>query len=143
MRLNHQTFLNRQLQIKNFKRYRKNSIKSSEHCTTRTSANRRGKIKIYLLKHAIWNHFKISKQEYNSRNDSEMIQILTRFYADLEAVYFGNGKKISCCKHCVWVDDGYAQDCLRCRVNVVWCDCSSDDELFSDIDLSSFSCISH
>ena len=50
VRINHQTVLNRQLQIKNFKRYRKTSIKSSEHHTTRTSANRRGKIKIYLLK---------------------------------------------------------------------------------------------
>ena len=50
VRINHQTVLNRQLQIKNFKRYRKTGIKSSEHRTTRISANRRGKIKIYLLK---------------------------------------------------------------------------------------------
>ena len=28
------------------------------------------------------------------------MQTLTRFYTDLEPVYFRNGKKISCCKHC-------------------------------------------
>ena len=101
------------------------------------------KLKFICSKHAVWDHFKISKQEYNSRTDSEKMQMLTRFYTELEPVYFGNGKKISCCKHCVWADDVYAQDCLRCKVNVVWCDYSSDDELFSDIDLSSFSRISH
>ena len=71
------------------------------------------KLKFICSKHAIWDHFKIFKQEYNSCTDSKKMQMLTRFCIDLEPVYFGNGKKISCCKHCV------CQSCLKCKVNVV------------------------
>ena len=85
------------------------------------------KLKFICSKHAIWDHFKIFKKEYNSCTDSEKMQMLTRFYTDLEPVYFGNCKKISCSKHCVWIEGYKSQSYLKCKVNVVWCDCSSDD----------------
>ena len=75
---------------------------------------------------------KISKQDYASRSNSEKMLVLKRFNTDLVPVYFGDGKKFVCCKNCVWLDNGNAQGCLRCKVNVVYCACSSDDELFSD-----------
>ena len=99
------------------------------------------KLKFICAKHAIWDHFKISKQDYASRSDSEKIQMLKRFYSDLVAVYFGNGKKFFYCNNCVWLGNGKAQDCVRCKVNVVYCDCSSDDELFLDKNWACMVCL--
>ena len=86
------------------------------------------KLKFICTKHNIWDHFKISKAEYASFSDDEKMQMLKRFYTDLEPVYYYQGKNIFCCLDCVFVDDGKRQYCLNCSVNVLHCDCSSDDE---------------
>ena len=88
------------------------------------------KPKFICTKHNIWDHFKMSKAEYASFSDDEKMQMLKRFYNDLVPVHYGQGKNFSCCKDCVFVDDGSKQDCLRCKINVLHCNCSSDDEKF-------------
>ena len=80
------------------------------------------------IKHNIWDHFKISKVEFASHSNDEQMQMLKRFYTDLEPVCYGQGKNIFCCKDCVFVDDGKRQDCLKFKVNVLNCDCSEDEE---------------
>ena len=90
------------------------------------------KPKFICTKHNIWDHFKMSKAEYTSFSDDEKMQMLKRFYTDLVPVIliYGQGKNFSCCKDCVFVDDVSRQDCLGCKVNVLHCNCSSDDEKF-------------
>ena len=86
------------------------------------------KLKFICTKHDIWGHFKISKAEYASFSNDEKMQMLKRFYTNLEPVYHCQGKNIFCCLDCVFLDDGKCQYCLNCSVNVLHCDCSSDDE---------------
>ena len=56
------------------------------------------------------------------------MQMLKRFYTDLVPVYISKGKNFFCCKDCVFFDDGLRQDCLRYKVNVLYCSCSSGNE---------------
>ena len=86
------------------------------------------KLKFICSKCSVWDHFKVSKENCSRLSEDEQMQVLTRFYNELEPVYYGNGKNFFCCKDCVWSDDGRIQNCLRCKVNVIYCDCLSDDE---------------
>ena len=56
-------------------------------------------------------------------------------------VYFGNGKNFCCCNNCVWLDNGKAQHFVGCKVNVLYCDCSSDDELFLEKNWACMVCL--
>ena len=85
------------------------------------------KLKFICTKHTIWDHFKMSKEKYASHSDDEKMKILKIFYTDLVPVYYGLGKNLFCCKDCIFVDDSRRQDYLKCKVNVLYCDCSSDD----------------
>ena len=53
------------------------------------------KLKFICSKSTIWDYFKITKEHFLSLNESEKIQMLYRFYTELEAVYYGTkGKNI-------------------------------------------------
>lgn len=86
------------------------------------------KLKLIYTKHTIWDLFKMPREKYASYSDDEKMQMLKRFYADLVPVCYGEGKNLFCCKDCVFSDNGKRQDCLKCKVNVLFCDCSSHDE---------------
>ena len=86
------------------------------------------KLKLIYTNHTIWDHFKMPREKYASYSDDEKMQMLKRFYADLVPVCYGEGKNLFCCKDCVFSDNGKRQDCLKCKVNVLFCDCSSHDE---------------
>ena len=105
------------------KRLKKNMLAT---VTTRRCKFSRDYI-IYLHETYYWDHFKTSKEKYASHSDNEKMQILKRLYTDLVPVYYGLGKNFCCCNDCMFVDDGRRQDCLKCKVNVLYCDCSSDD----------------
>ena len=63
------------------------------------------KLKFICTKHNIWDHFKISKAQIVSFTDDEKMQMLRRFYTDLVALYYCQGKNFFCCKGCVRADD--------------------------------------
>ena len=74
------------------------------------------KLKFICTKHNIWDHFKISKAEYASFSDDEKMQMLKRFYTDLEPIYYCQDKNIFCCLDCVFVDNGKRQYCLNLTI---------------------------
>ena len=88
------------------------------------------KLKFICSKCSVWDHFIKYEENFSSLSEDEQMQMLTRFYDELEPVCFGNGKNVFCCKDCVWANDGRVQNCLRCKVNVTYCDCLFDDEHF-------------
>ena len=81
------------------------------------------KLKSICSKCSIWDHFKISREKFTSLPEGEQMQMLTRFYNELEPVCYGQGKKLFCCKDCVFCHCYEKQDCLKCKVNVIYCDC--------------------
>lgn len=85
------------------------------------------KLKFICSKHNIWDYFKMSKSQYLSYSNNEKMQMLHRFYNELVLIWYGQGMLFVCCKNCVWFQK---QDCLRCKVNVIYCTCSFDDEEF-------------
>ena len=88
------------------------------------------KLRFICTKRNIWDH-KMSREKSDSFSDDEKMQMLRRFYSDLVPVYYSNGKKIFVCyKNCVFLDNGQKQDCVKYKINVIHCNCSSDDEIF-------------
>ena len=85
------------------------------------------KLKFICSKHNMWDYFKMKKSRYLSYSNNEKMQVLNRFYNELVPIYYGQNKLFVCCKNCAWFQK---QDCLRCKVNVIYCTCSSNDEEF-------------
>ena len=73
----------------------------------------------------------MSRETFDSFSDDEKMQMLRRFYSDFVIVYYSNGKKaFVCCKNCVFLDNCQKQDCVKCKVNVIHCNCSPDVNSF-------------
>ena len=47
------------------------------------------KLRFISSKCDVWDHFKISKEQFNSLSDSDQTAMLKKFYRELEPVYFG------------------------------------------------------
>ena len=77
------------------------------------------KLRFICTKRNIWDHFKMSREKFDSFSDDEKMQMLRRFYSDLVPVYYSNVKKVCVyCKNCVFLDNDQKQDCVKCKVNV-------------------------
>ena len=67
------------------------------------------KLRFICSKANIWDHYGISKSQYDSLNYDEKLKMLKGFYKNLIPVYFGNDKRKFCCNDCIWFDDGRKQ----------------------------------
>lgn len=54
------------------------------------------KLKFICSKHKIWDHFGKSKEKFVSFSENEQMQMLSKFYNELQPVYFLKGKKFFC-----------------------------------------------
>ena len=86
------------------------------------------KLRLICSKYNIWNHYGITRDHYVRLGDAEKPQIPKGFYKSKLPVYFGEGKLFVCWKNCVFVDDTRRQYCLNCKLNVIYCCCTFDDE---------------
>ena len=50
------------------------------------------KLRIFCTKCNIWDHFKMSREQFHSAPEHEQMKMLHRFYNDLEPVYFAQNK---------------------------------------------------
>ena len=53
------------------------------------------KLKVFTLKISIWNHFSMLETSYHSLSKEEKTSLLKRYYADLDAKYYGKFYSLS------------------------------------------------
>lgn len=52
------------------------------------------KLRILCTKCNIWDHFKMSREQFHSASEHKQIKMLHRFYNDLEPVYFAQNRTL-------------------------------------------------
>ena len=86
------------------------------------------KLRLICSKYNIWDHYGITRDHYVRLGEAEKLRMLKGFYKSKLPLYNGEGKLFVYCKNSVFVDDSRRQDCLNCKLNVIYCCCAPDDE---------------
>ena len=86
------------------------------------------KLRLICSKYNILDHYGITRDHYVRLGEAKKLQMLKGFYKSKLSVYNGEGKLFVYCKNSAFVDDGWRQDCLNCKLKVIYCRCAPDDK---------------
>ena len=78
------------------------------------------KLRLICSKYNIWDHYGITRDHYVRLGEAKKLQMLKGFYKSKLSVYNGEGKLFVYCKNSVFVDDGWRQDCLNCKLKIIY-----------------------